>query len=115
MVNPITEMLNIRFPVVQGGMQWVGTAELASAVSNGGGLGILTALTQPAPEALAAEISRYRTMTDRPFGVNLTILPSLTPPPYTDSTNTIIGSSVKINETAANNPKEFVGNSRLPA
>ncbi len=68
--------------IVQGGMQWVGRAELASAVSEAGGLGILTALTQPSPEALAAEIARCREMTDKPFGVNLTILPSISPPPY---------------------------------
>jgi nitronate monooxygenase len=74
----ITDLLGIEVPIVQGGMQWVGRAELASAVSNAGGLGVLTALTQPTPEALVAEIARCREMTDRPFGVNLTILPSIT-------------------------------------
>ena len=78
----VTELLGIRYPIVQGGMMWVGRAELASAVSNAGGLGILTALTLPTPEALAVEIQRCREMTDRPFGVNLTFLPSITPPPY---------------------------------
>ena len=75
MKTRVTELLGTRYPIVQGGMQWVGRAELSSAVSNAGGLGILTALTQPNPEALAAEIRRCRNMTDRPFGVNLTILP----------------------------------------
>ena len=75
MRTKLTEMLGIRHPVVQGGMQWVGLAELAAAVSNAGGLGILTALTQPTPEDLEKEIRRCRDMTDQPFGVNLTILP----------------------------------------
>ena len=70
MKTRITDLLGIRFPVIQGGMQWVGRAELASAVSNAGGLGELTALTQPTPDALAQEIERCRTMTDKPFGVN---------------------------------------------
>jgi nitronate monooxygenase len=104
----ITEMLGIRFPIVQGGMQWVGTAELVSAVANGGGLGILTALTQPTPEALAAEIVRCRGMTDAPFGVNLTILPTITPPPYERYLDVVIDSGIKILETAGNNPKEFI-------
>jgi nitronate monooxygenase len=89
-------------------MQGVGLAELASAVSNAGGLGILTALTQPTPEALAQEIARCRTMTDQPFGVNLTILPTITPPPYAEYMDAIIQSGVKIIETAGNNPKDFV-------
>ena len=71
MKTRVTEQLGIRYPIIQGGMQWVGTAELASAVSNAGGLGILTALTQPTPEALAGEIARCRRMTEQPFGVNL--------------------------------------------
>ena len=78
----ITEMLGIEHPVVQGGMQWVGFAELASAVSNAGGLGILTGLTQPTPEDLIKEIDRCRAMTDKPFAVNLTILPTIKPVPY---------------------------------
>src|SRR4029077_1014093 len=84
MKTKVTEMLGIQYPIIQGGMQWVGTAELASAVSNAGGLGILTALTQPDPDALSKEIARCRSMTDQPFGVNLTILPAVTPPPYAE-------------------------------
>jgi nitronate monooxygenase len=108
----ITEMLGIRFPIVQGGMQWVGTAELVAAVANGGGLGILTALTQPTPEALAAEIARCRGMTAAPFGVNLTILPTITPPPYERYLDVVIDSGIKILETAGNNPKEFIAKAK---
>ena len=89
----LTEMLGIEHPVVQGGMQWVGLAELAAAVSNGGGLGILTALTQPTPEDLEKEIRRCRDMTDKPFGVNLTILPTIKPVPYEEYARVIIGSA----------------------
>ncbi len=103
-----TEMFGIKHPIVQGGMQWVGRAELASAVSNAGGLGILTGLTQPTPEALTAEIARCRTMTSQPFGVNLTILPTLKPVPYMEYIDAIIASGVKIVETAGNNPKPFL-------
>ena len=109
MKTPLTELLGIRYPIVQGGMQWVGRAELASAVSNAGGLGILTALTQPTPDALRAEIARCRQMTDQPFGVNLTILPTINPPPYAEYVDAIIDSGVKVVETAGNNPKEFIG------
>lgn len=105
----VTELLGTRYPIVQGGMQWVGTAELASAVSNAGALGILTALTQPTPEDLRKEIERCRTMTDRPFGVNLTILPAITPPPYAEYLQVIMDSGVTILETAGNNPKDFIG------
>lgn len=105
----VTELLGTRYPIIQGGMQWVGTAELASAVSNAGALGILTALTQPTPEDLRKEIERCRTMTDRPFGVNLTILPAITPPPYAEYLQVIMDSGVKIVETAGNNPKDFIG------
>lgn len=87
---------------------WVGTAEMAAAVSNAGGLGIITALTQPTPEALIKEIERCRTMTDKPFGVNLTILPSINPPPYDEYMDAIIDSGVKILETAGSNPKTFI-------
>lgn len=87
---------------------WVGRAELASAVSNAGGLGVLTALTQPTPDALRREIDRCRTMTDRPFAVNLTILPSLAPPPYAEYRRAIIDSGVKIVETAGFKPQEHV-------
>jgi len=104
----VTELLGIEFPIIQGGMQWVGTAELASAVSSAGGLGIITALTQPSPEELRREISRCRTMTDKPFGVNLTILPAITPPPYAEYLDAIIDSGVGIIETAGNNPQDFI-------
>ncbi|MCK9564359.1 MAG: nitronate monooxygenase family protein [Bacteroidales bacterium] len=104
----ITELLGIEYPIVQGGMMWVGRAELASAVSNAGGLGILTALTQPSPDALRAEIERCRAMTDKPFGVNLTILPSVSPPPYAEYRKAIIDSGIKIVETAGHNPQEHV-------
>jgi nitronate monooxygenase len=103
-----TEMFGIEYPIVQGGMMWVGRAELAAAVSNAGGLGILTALTQPSPDALRAEIERCRAMTDKPFGVNLTILPSVNPPPYAEYRNAIIESGIKIVETAGHKPQEHV-------
>ncbi|MGY0650844.1 NAD(P)H-dependent flavin oxidoreductase [Luteimonas sp. A537] len=106
--TPFTRLLGIEHPIVQGGMQWVGRAELASAVSNAGGLGILTALTQPTPEALAQEIARCRGMTDKPFGVNLTILPTMTPPPYAEYRQAIIDSGVKVVETAGSKPQEHV-------
>ena len=86
-----TEMFGIEHPIVQGGMQWVGRAELVAAVANAGALGMITALTQPTPEALEAEIARCRTMTDKPFGVNLTILPAINPPPYAEYRQAIIG------------------------
>ena len=92
----ITELLGIEHPIVQGGMMWVGTAEMAAAVSNAGGLGIITALTQPSPDALRAEIERCRELTDKPFGVNLTILPSSNPPPYADYRKAIIDSGIRI-------------------
>jgi nitronate monooxygenase len=101
-------MLGIRHPVVQGGMQWVGTAEMASAVSNAGGLGILTGLTQPTPEALCKEIDRCREMTDKPFGVNLTILPTIKPVPYEEYAQAIVDSGIKIVETAGRNPEPFL-------
>ena len=92
----ITELFGIKHPIIQGGMQWVGTGELVSAVANAGALGILTALTQPTPEALGKEIERTREMTDQPFGVNLTILPAITPPPYEEYAQAIVGSGIKI-------------------
>jgi len=104
-----TEMMGIDHPIVQGGMQWVATAELASAVSNGGGLGVITALTQPDPAALSAEIARCRSMTDKPFAVNLTILPSLRPIPHKDYAQAIVDAGVGIVETAGSNPAEFIG------
>jgi nitronate monooxygenase len=89
-------------------MQWVGYAELVSAVSNAGALGILTALTQPTPEDLAKEIERTRGMTDKPFGVNLTVLPTINPPPYEEYAQAIVGSGVKIVETAGRSPEPFM-------
>ncbi|KAF2826851.1 inosine monophosphate dehydrogenase [Ophiobolus disseminans] len=100
----LTRALGIRVPVVQGGMQWVGYAELASAVSNAGGLGILTALTQPSPEDLRKEIRRCRTMTKYPFGVNLTLLPAMVPPDYAAYARVIIEEKINIVETAGNSP-----------
>ncbi|MGE8538392.1 MAG: NAD(P)H-dependent flavin oxidoreductase, partial [Acinetobacter sp.] len=104
----ITELLGIRYPIIQGGMMWVGTAEMASAVSNAGGLGTLTALTQPTPEALVKEIARCRDMTDQPFAVNLTLLPAVNPPPYAEYRQAIIESGIKIVETAGNKPHEHI-------
>jgi nitronate monooxygenase len=103
-----TEMFGVEHPIVQGGMQWVGRAELTSAVANAGALGFLTALTQPTPEDLVKEIARCRDMTDKPFGVNLTILPTLTPRPYGEYIDAVISSGIRIVETAGNNPKPFL-------
>jgi len=104
----ITQLLGIQHPIVQGGMMWVGRAEMAAAVSNAGGLGILTALTQPTPDDLRREIERCRTMTDKPFGVNLTILPSVNPPPYAEFRRAIIDSGIRIVETAGSAPRAHV-------
>lgn len=104
----LTQMLGIEHPIVQGGMQWVGTADMAAAVSNAGGLGMITALTQPTPDALRKEIARCRKMTNKPFGVNLTILPSINPPPYDEYTTAIIECGIKVVETAGNNPGPFI-------
>lgn len=103
-----TELFGVQHPIAQGGMQWVGKAELVSAVANAGALGFITALTQPTPEALAREIARCRDMTDKPFGVNLTILPAITPPPYAEYRAAIIESGVRIVETAGYKPQEHV-------
>ncbi len=108
MKTRITELLGIEHPIVQGGMQWVGLAELTSAVSNAGGLGILTALTQPTPEDLSREIDRCRSMTDKPFAVNLTILPTIKPVPYDEYAQAIVDSGVKIVETAGRNPEPYL-------
>lgn len=96
----ITEMLGIEHPIVQGGMQGVGTAQMASAVSNAGGLGIITALTQPSPQALREEIEKCRSMTDKPFGVNLTVFPTINSPDYNAYADAIVESGVRIMETA---------------
>lgn len=108
MKTAITELLGTRYPIVQGGMQNVGYAELAAAVSNAGGLGIITGLTQPTPEDLAREIKRCREMTDKPFGVNLTILPTIKPIPYEEYARVICESGVKFCETAGSNPEPYM-------
>jgi NAD(P)H-dependent flavin oxidoreductase YrpB (nitropropane dioxygenase family) len=104
----ITEMFGIRHPIVQGGMHYVGFAELTSAVSNAGGLGIITGLTQKTPELLAKEIARCHEMTDAPFGVNLTFLPTLSSPPYPEYIAAIIEGGVKIVETAGRSPEPYM-------
>ena len=104
----ITEMFEIEHPIIQGGMHHVGYAEMAAAVSNAGGLGIITGLTQRTPELLANEIARCREMTDKPFGVNLTFLPSVIPPDYPGYIRAIIEGGVKIVETAGNNPAKWL-------
>ncbi len=108
MKTRITELFGIEHPIIQGGMHFVGLAEMASAVSNAGGLGLITALTQPSPEDLANEIARCREMTDKPFGVNLTMLPSLKKPDYPGYIKAIIDGGIKIVETAGNNPSEYL-------
>jgi len=108
MKTRITEMFEIEHPIIQGGMHYVGFAELAAAVSNAGGLGIITGLTQRTPELLAAEIARCRTMTDKPFGVNLTFLPALVQPDYPGYLKAIIYGGVQIVETAGNNPAKWL-------
>lgn len=104
-----TELFGVEHPIVQGGMQWVARAELVAAVANAGALGFLTALTQPTPEALDAEIRRCREMTDRRFGVNLTMLPTISPPPYAEYLQVVIEAGVPVVETAGSDPSEYVG------
>ena len=108
MKTRITELFGIEHPIIQGGMHFVGFAELAAAVSNAGGLGLITGLTQGTPEKLAKEISRCHEMTDKPFGVNLTFLPSVTPPDYPGYIQAIIDGGVKAVETAGNNPQRWM-------
>ncbi|MDP4077055.1 nitronate monooxygenase family protein [Acidovorax sp. A1169] len=108
MKTRITELFGIQHPIIQGGMHHVGLAELASAVSNAGGLGMVTGLTQRTPELLAREIARCRAMTDKPFGVNLTFLPSVNPPDYPGYVKAIIDGGVKVVETAGNNPQKWL-------
>src|SRR5450755_4178217 len=108
MKTRITEMLGIEHPIIQGGMHYVGFAELAAAVSNAGGLGIITGLTQRTPDDLAREIRRCREMTDKPFGVNLTFLPIVNAPDYPGYIRAIIDGGVKIVETAGNNPQQYL-------
>ena len=108
MKTAITEMFGIAHPIIQGGMHYVGFAELASAVSNAGGLGIITGLTQKTPERLAKEIARCRDMTDKPFGVNLTFLPAFSAPPYPEYIAAIREGGVKIVETAGRSPEQYM-------
>ena len=108
MKTKITEMLGIEHPIIQGGMHYVGLAEMAAAVSNAGGLGIITGLTQGTPEKLGNEIARCKEMTDKPFGVNLTFLPAMTSPDYPGLVQTIVDRGVKVVETAGNNPVKWL-------
>lgn len=103
-----TELFRVTHPIIQGGMQWVGKAELVSAVANAGGLGMITALTQPTPEALTAEIAKTRNLTDGRFGVNLTILPAIKPPPYAEYRQAIIEAGIDVVETAGSAPRDHV-------
>jgi len=109
MKTRITELFGIEYPIIQGGMHYVGFAELASAVSNAGALGFITGLTQKTPEDLAREIARCRDMTDKPFGVNLTFLPTFSEPPYPEYIDAIKQGGVRIVETAGRNPKQYMG------
>ena len=104
----ITEMFNIEHPVIQGGMHYVGFAEMASAVANAGGLGIITGLTQKTPEDLAKEIAKCHEMTDKPFGVNLTFLPGFQEPDYPGYIQAIVEGGVKIVETAGRSPEAYM-------
>ena len=108
MKTKITELFGIEHPIVQGGMHYVGFAELAAAVSNAGGLGIITGLTQGTPEKLANEIARCREMTDKPFGVNITFLPTVNSPDYAGLMQVIIDGAVTVVETAGNNPAKWL-------
>ncbi|MEX1036808.1 MAG: nitronate monooxygenase family protein [Sneathiella sp.] len=108
MKTRITELFGIEHPIIQGGMHYVGYAELAAAVSNAGGLGIITGLTQKTPADLANEIARCKDMTDKPFGVNLTFLPSFTAPPYPEYIEAIVKGGVKIVETAGRSPEAYL-------
>ena len=108
MKTQITELFGIKHPIIQGGMHFVGLAEMAAAVSNAGGLGIITALTQGTPEKLESEISRCRAMTDKPFGVNMTFLPTLNSPDYAGLFRVIIDNGIKVVETAGNNPQQWL-------
>jgi nitronate monooxygenase len=103
-----TELFGVEHPIAQGGMQWVGKAELVAAVADAGALGFITALTQPTPEALSKEIQRTKDLTDKPFGVNLTILPAIAPPPYAEYRAAIIEAGITMVETAGYKPQEHV-------
>jgi NADH:quinone reductase (non-electrogenic) len=108
MKTAITELFNIEHPIIQGGMHYVGFAELAAAVSNAGGLGIITGLTQQTPELLAREIARCHDLTDKPFGVNLTFLPAFTAPPYPEYIAAIREGGIKAVETAGRSPEQYM-------
>ncbi|RZL91828.1 MAG: nitronate monooxygenase [Variovorax sp.] len=108
MKTRITELFGIQHPIIQGGMHYVGFAELAAAVANAGGLGLITGLTQKTPELLAKEIARCREMTDKPFGVNLTFLPAFTAPPYPEYIAAIVEGGVKAVETAGRSPEAYM-------
>jgi len=108
MKTRITELFGIQHPIIQGGMHFVGLAELASAVANAGGLGILTALTQPSPDHLANEIEKCKSMTNKPFGVNLTVLPAMSKPDYPGYIRVIIEGGIKVVETAGRSPEPFM-------
>ncbi|KAF8631794.1 hypothetical protein AX17_005009 [Amanita inopinata Kibby_2008] len=107
-ITPLTKLLGIRVPIVQGGMQWVGVPKLAAAVSEAGGLGILTALTQPSPDALRSAIRETRKLTTKPFGVNITLLPTINPPDYEGYARAAVEEGIKIFETAGNNPGPLI-------
>jgi NADH:quinone reductase (non-electrogenic) len=107
-VTRFTALTGVTHPIMQGGMQWIGTAEMAAAVSNAGGLGTITALTQPSPAELREEILPCRALTEKPIAVNLTILPSINPPPYAEYRQAIIDSGIRIVETAGYTPQEHV-------
>lgn len=108
MKTRITDLFGIEHPIIQGGMHYVGFAEMAAAVSNAGGLGIITGLTQKSAPALAAEIRRCREMTDKPFGVNLTFLPTVNSPDYPGMIQAIVDNGVRVVETAGNNPQKWL-------
>lgn len=108
MKTRITELFGIKHPIMQGGMHYVGFAELAAAVSNAGGLGVITGLTQKSPELLTNEIARCREMTDQPFGVNLTFLPTFAKPPYPEYIDAIVKGGVTVVETAGRSPQEYM-------
>ncbi|PPQ77486.1 hypothetical protein CVT25_011356 [Psilocybe cyanescens] len=107
-ITPVTKILGVRVPIIQGGMQWVGVPKLAAAVSEAGGLGILTALTQPSPDALRAAIRETRKLTAKPIGVNITLLPSINPPDYEGYARAAVEEGVRIFETAGNNPGPLI-------
>jgi NAD(P)H-dependent flavin oxidoreductase YrpB (nitropropane dioxygenase family) len=108
MKTRITQLLGIKYPIIQGGMHYVGLAELAAAVSNAGGLGVITALTQKTPELLGKEIARCRELTDKPLGVNLTFLPAFSSPPYAEYIDAIAEGGIRIVETAGRNPEQYM-------